>query len=111
MIDLKHLEKYVAGDLGLRDEILTIFAEQAELLSGKFSAEATDEGWRNNAHALKGASRGVGAWEIGDLCEEAEEMIGDMAAKGERRAAILVSIRQKVTAALEEVERLRDLAA
>ena len=111
MIDLNHLEKYVAGDVGLRDEILTIFAEQAELLSAKFSAAAADDGWRNTAHALKGASRGVGAWELGDLCEEAEAMIGEMAGKGEKRAAILVSIRQKITAALDEVRRLRDLAA
>lgn len=111
MIDLNHLEKYVAGDAGLRDEILTIFAEQAETLSGQFSADAADEGWHDAAHALKGASRGVGAWELGDLCEEAEKMIGDMAGKGERRAAILVSIRRKIAAVLAEVNRLREMAA
>lgn len=111
MIDLDHLEKYVAGDIGLRDEILSIFADQAESLGEKFSVAATDEGWRNTAHALKGASRGVGAWALGDLCEEAEEMVGAIAGKNERRAAILVSIRQKVGQTLSEVRRLRDLAA
>ncbi len=111
MIDLDHLDKYVAGDVGLRDEILSIFAEQADSLSEKFAVTATDEGWRNVAHALKGASRGVGSWALGDLCEEAENMIGDIAGKAERRAAILVSIRQKVTSALSEVRRLRNLAA
>ncbi len=111
MIDLEHLDKYVAGDEALRDEILSIFAEQASALEEKFSVTATDEGWRNVAHALKGASRGVGAWALGDLCEEAESMIGEIAGKSERRAAILVSIRQKVTAALSEVRRIRNLAA
>lgn len=111
MIDLDHLEKYVAGDIGLRDEILTIFSEQAESLGEKFSVSATDEGWRNVTHALKGASRGVGSWALGDLCEEAEELIGDIAGKSERRAAIIVSIRQSISGALSEVRRLRDLAA
>lgn len=111
MIDLEHLEKYVGGDVGLRDEILAIFHEQAESLSEKFTVTATDECWRNVAHALKGASRGVGSWALGDLCEEAEDMIGELPGKAERRAAILVSIRQAITAALEEVRRLRDIAA
>lgn len=111
MIDLDHLEKYVGGDIGLRDEILTIFYEQAEMLSGNFSVTSTDECWRNVAHALKGASLGVGSWALGELCGEAESMIGELPGKTERRAAILVSIRQAITAALEEVRRLRDVAA
>ncbi len=111
MIDLDHLDKYVAGDAGLRDEILEIFAEQASVLGEQFNVSATDEGWRNVAHALKGASRGVGAWALGDLCEEAEYLIGEIAGKAERRAAILVSIRQKIDSALAEVRRLREIAA
>ena len=111
MIDLDHLDKYVAGDAGLRDEILTIFAEQAEALNEKFGKARTDEAWRSTAHALKGASRGVGAWALGDLCEEAELMIGELAGKAERRAAILVSIRRKIREALDEVKRIRSMAA
>jgi HPt (histidine-containing phosphotransfer) domain-containing protein len=111
MIDLEHLEKYVSGDVALRNEILSIFSEQARLLSGQFSDANSDEAWRNTAHALKGASRGVGAWVLGDLCEEAEQMIGAIAGKAEKRAAILVSIRQKVGDALTEADRLRAQAA
>ena len=111
MIDLEHLEKYVGDDIALRDEILTIFYEQAETLSEQFSVTSTDECWRNVAHALKGASRGVGSWALGDLCEEAEGMIGGIAGKAEHRAAILVSMRQSIAAALAEVRRLRDVAA
>lgn len=111
MIDLVHLDKYVAGDIGLRDESLMIFSEQADMLREKFSSAETDEAWRNTAHALKGASRGVGAWALGDLCEEAEGMIGQIAGKAERRAAILVSIHRRISEAMGEVKRLRSLAA
>ncbi|MEO1252428.1 MAG: Hpt domain-containing protein [Pseudomonadota bacterium] len=111
MIDLDHLEKYVAGDAGLRDEILSIFAEQVEALVAKLSSAQTDEGWRNAAHALKGAARGVGAWALGDLAEEAEAAIGPMPGKAERRAGFLLVFRKQANAALEEVKRLRALAA
>ncbi len=106
MIDLDHLEKYVSGDTGLRAEILSIFVEQARTLDTQFADAASDEAWRNTAHALKGASRGVGAWALGDLCEEAEDMIGAIAGKEEKRAAILVSIRNKISEAVSEAERV-----
>ena len=108
-IDLVHLEKYVVGDDALRDEILSIFDDQAALLSDQFDVDQTDEGWRNTAHALKGASRGIGAWALGDLCEQAEELIGQTAGKTEKRAAILVSMRRQITEIVEEARRLRDL--
>ncbi|MEM8771104.1 MAG: Hpt domain-containing protein [Pseudomonadota bacterium] len=111
VIDLEHLDKYVAGDLSLRDEILTIFSEQAAMLDEKFGRAATDEAWRNTAHSLKGASRGVGAWALGDLCEEAERLIANTPGKSDRRAAILESIRHQVELAIDEVRRLRALAA
>ena len=111
MIDLVHLEKYVSGDAALRDEILSIFAEQAAMLNNQFSVSSSDEDWRNVAHALKGALRGVGSWALGDLCEEAETMIGNIAGKSERRSAILISIRQKLAAALAETNRLTSRAA
>lgn len=110
VIDLDHLEKYVAGDDALRHEILSIFGDQAEMLSGQFSISQTDEGWRNTAHALKGAARGVGAWALGDLCEAAEALIGQIAGKQERRAALLVSIRLHLSRALAEAARLREAA-
>ncbi len=111
LIDLDHLNVYIAGDEALRDEILTIFEEQAERWSEQFDPGQTDEGWRNTAHALKGASRGIGAWEVGDLCEEAEELIGQNPGKLERRVALLMSIRAKLDATVAEVRRLRDGAA
>lgn len=106
-IDTAHLEKYVVGDAALRDEILCIFSDQAEFLDSQFEIGQTDEGWRNTAHALKGAARGVGAWTLGDLCEKAETLVGDVAGKRERRAALLVSLRHQLKRALAEAARLR----
>lgn len=109
-IDLDHLEKYVAGDSALRDEILCIFSDQVELLGGQLDIGQSDEGWRNTAHALKGAARGVGAWLVGDLCEKAEALIGQIAGKAEKRAALLVSLRHQLAKAVAEAARLREAA-
>lgn len=111
MIDLDHLEKYVGDDIALRDEILTIFCEQAEMLGGNLSVSAADDSWRDIAHALKGASLGVGAWALGKFCEEAESLIGEIPEKTERREMILVSIRKSITEALGDVRRLCAAAA
>ena len=107
-IDLEHLDKYVAGDLALRDEILTIFADQIELLLENFNIDQSDEDWRNTAHALKGASRGVGAWALGDLAEEAETITEDAPGKLEKRAGMLVSIRSLAAEIAKEAIDLRD---
>lgn len=110
-IDSDHLEKYVAGDYALRDEILVIFSEQINTLSRGFDTAQSDEAWRNTAHSAKGCARGVGAWRLGDLCEEAEGLIGSIPGKLERRAALLVSIRRSIEDALGDAERLRARAA
>jgi hypothetical protein len=100
-IDIDHLEKYVAGDDALRDEVLSIFAEQAGKLVGMFHIQQPDEGW-------KGASRGVGAWTLGDLCEEAERLVGAAPAKMENRASLLVSIRETLHQCQAAAEKLRN---
>ncbi len=111
LIDLDHLGKYVGGDDALRDEILAIFGDQAESLNQQFSVEQSDDDWRDTAHALKGASRGVGAWALGDLCEAAEQLVGELAGKQEKRAALLVSLRGQVKETLACVRELRGLVS
>lgn len=108
-IDLVHLEKYVVGDDALRDEILTIFDDQASALSAQLGDAQNDDSWSNTAHALKGASRGIGAWALGDLCEEAEKLVGKEPGKREKRAVLLVSIRRSISNILEESERIRNI--
>lgn len=110
IIDLDHLEKYIVGDIALRDEILTIFAEQTELLLARFDVTASDEEWKNTAHAFKGASRGIGAWALGDLCQDAEGLIGEIAEKQARRCQTLEQIEQSANLVLDDALRLRDAA-
>ena len=108
LIDLDHLDRYVAGDRSLRDEILGIFEEQAEMWTRMLDPGADDQAWRDAAHALKGASRGVGAWEIGDTCQAAEKLIGEARDEAVRHA-MLRDLKAQVDATIAEVRRLRDL--
>ncbi len=111
VIDFDHLEKYVAGDEALRDEILEIFADQVALLLDQFDVFQTDEAWKNTAHTLKGASRGVGAWRLGKVCEEAESLVGPAPGKQEGRATLLVTLRVMASDAIDEAKRFRLAAA
>lgn len=105
-IDIKHLERYVFGDRALLDEILTIFIKQATTLVERFEASEDDETWRSTAHTLKGASRGVGAWLVGDLAERAEELVGPECAA--ERQALIGELRRAGQAAVDFARNYRD---
>lgn len=107
-IDFNHLELYVSGDDTLRNEILTIFTEQANRWIGELDAYLPDEDWRNAAHALKGASRGVGAWTVGDLCESAESLTGAGADKLALRQMLLSELSAEVANAVAAARHRRD---
>ena len=109
-IDLDHLQKYVCGDRALLDEILCIFEDQARKWIAQFDPDADDEAWRNAAHALKGASRGIGAWRIGEICEAAEGLIGGLQGKAEQRLQALLELKQLVADAVGEAAEIRRAA-
>ena len=110
LLDLDHLDRYVAGDPTLRDEVLAIFADQAAMWLRTLDPAADDQAWRDAAHSLKGAARGVGAWDVGHACEQAEKMIGDARCEDARRAK-LAEIESHVGKVIGEVRRLRDLTS
>ena len=96
-IDVAHLRLYTAGDADLEKEIAALFGEScASYLAGLENA-ASDHDWKQAAHALKGASRGVGAFALGTLAEKAETMLGPRAAE---RPPILAAIRESADTAL-----------
>lgn len=111
VIDFDHLEKYVAGDRELRAEILDIFSVQVRQLLEQLDVFQTDEAWKNAAHTMKGASRGVGAWSLGSLCEEAEDLVGEAPGKREARATLLVSLRVLASDAIHEAKNSSQIAA
>ncbi|NWG71400.1 MAG: Hpt domain-containing protein [Parvularculaceae bacterium] len=109
-IDMAHLDLYVCGDRALLEEILTIFEEQAAMWVARLEPALPDEPWRNAAHALKGASRGVGAWAIGDLCEHAESLVGGVANKLGARKTFLNELKACLEEAVEDAQRIRRAA-
>lgn len=108
-IDLKHLNQYVFGDNALLDEILTIFIEQASMWIDRMDPSLDDKEWHLAAHTLKGASRGVGAWALGDLAEQAEKLVG--AGQGEARRSIARDMKVCADAAIAYALEIRDRAA
>ncbi|MCB2113717.1 MAG: Hpt domain-containing protein [Parvularculaceae bacterium] len=104
-IDLEHLNLYTVGDNGLLDEILSLFIEQVESLSNRLCEIPDSETWREASHKLKGASRGVGAWALGDLAETAEQAA---AGNDAERKAIAEEIAQAAREAIEFAVRTRN---
>jgi HPt (histidine-containing phosphotransfer) domain-containing protein len=71
-IDLSFLDRVTFRDRSLAREVLVLFGEQADSLLAVI-AEAGDERTRREAaHKLKGAARGVGAFDVGRAAEEIE---------------------------------------
>lgn len=108
-IDIGHLERYVFGDRALLDEILTIYIDQALMLLAQLDASADDETWHSTAHTLKGASRGVGAWAVGDLAESAEKLTG--VDNHDKRLVLIEKLKHDGQAAINFARAYRDKAS
>jgi HPt (histidine-containing phosphotransfer) domain-containing protein len=70
VVDFTYLEGFAAGDGEVIDEVLALFREQSSIWSPMLNP--SHEGWRDAVHTLKGASRGVGAFQLGNACEACE---------------------------------------
>ncbi|MGQ0740785.1 MAG: Hpt domain-containing protein [Alphaproteobacteria bacterium] len=74
-VDLHHLDRYTGGSRALNEEILRLFANQCHETLARLEAlahSADAKSWREAAHTLKGAARGVGAFELAKAAAEAE---------------------------------------
>ena len=74
-IDLEHLARYTGGEKGLNTEMLRLFDGQITDMVAELNALlASRDGkrWREVAHTIKGAARGVGAFSMGDVAAAAE---------------------------------------
>ena len=88
-IDLEHLAKYTGGEKDLNGEILRLFDSQiSSMVTELNSLIATEDSkrWREIAHTIKGAARGVGAFEMGEAAAKAEPV--NPANSAEARAAM-----------------------
>ncbi len=73
ILDRAHLAAMTGGDTGLTIEVLEIFREQAALWGRMLDPKAPPAQWADAAHTLKGASLGIGAFELAAACATAEE--------------------------------------
>ena len=107
-LDLEHLRRYTEGDEDLERQLFGMFFPDADAHLQTMAAAETDEIWHRSAHGLKGAARGLGAWEVAGLAESAEAMIGDaMGGRADhldRMRAALGRLRVVVEALLGAVE-------
>jgi hypothetical protein len=74
-VDLAHLSRYTGGDESLNAEVLQLFDTQISEMVGKLQSilDTQDtKGWKEVTHTLKGAARGVGAFEFADAAAAAE---------------------------------------
>lgn len=71
-IDREHLRRATLGDAALERELLAMFQSQiADARVRLAEAEAAERG--SIAHAVKGAARGLGAFEIADCAAKIEQ--------------------------------------
>jgi len=83
-VDFDYLESFAAGDMQVVTEVLGLFREQAEVWQARL--DNPGDGWRDLAHTIKGAARGIGAVALGDICDRAER--GDASMAPEVRGAL-----------------------
>lgn len=74
LFDRDHLLRYTGEDEALQRELIALMLEQADRCIGMMGLAREASEWRTAVHTLKGSSRGVGAFALGDLCDEAEEL-------------------------------------
>ncbi len=83
-MEFDYLESFAAGDMQVVTEVLALFQGQAE--GWRVKLDAPGEGWRDLAHTIKGAARGIGATTLGDLADRAER--GDASMAPELKATL-----------------------
>jgi hypothetical protein len=95
-VDLAHLSRYTLGNNVLEHEVLELFRRQTRIYFDKLSRATNDDSWREAARVLKASARGVGAWQILQTAEEAEQLAsgGSGAAKEKILRALDVQIRE-----------------
>lgn len=75
VVDLEHLARYTGGDTTVNAEILRLFDTQANDLVDRLQTilDARDaRSWKEVTHTIKGAARGIGAFEMADAAAHCE---------------------------------------
>jgi hypothetical protein len=90
-VDLVHLAQYTGGDQALNAEVLQLFVNQAGELVRRMDSVLQNgdaKTWKEVAHSLKGAARGIGAFAMADAaaaCEPIDPGVNATGAAGALR--------------------------
>lgn len=104
LLDREHLGRYTGGDAALETELFGLLRGQIHSTLDALGRTGGDEQlWRRLVHTLKGASRGVGAMALGDVCADAENRPHEAAALDAIRNASAATI-EAIDAALVELK-------
>jgi HPt (histidine-containing phosphotransfer) domain-containing protein len=74
-VDLVHLSRYTGGDQALNAEVLQLFVNQVGELVGRMDSvlkTGDTRTWKEVAHSLKGAARGIGAFAMANAAAACE---------------------------------------
>ena len=75
-VDLGHLDRYTGGDRAVNQEVLLLFENQCQemlvRLEELVGGTADSKDWRQVTHTLKGAARGIGAFDLANEAAQAE---------------------------------------
>ena len=79
-VDLDHLDRYTGGERAVNEEVLRLFERSCHDILGRLealledaSAPEASKTWHDATHTLKGAARGIGAFELADAAADAEK--------------------------------------
>jgi HPt (histidine-containing phosphotransfer) domain-containing protein len=74
-VDMNHLNRYTGGDEQLNAEVLQLFDNQISEMVARLHLildSQDSKGWKEVTHTLKGAARGIGAFDFADAAAAAE---------------------------------------
>jgi HPt (histidine-containing phosphotransfer) domain-containing protein len=99
-VDFVYLETYAAGDAVVIGEVLDLFREQSAMWTRLLDPSGETEGWRDGSHTLKGASLGIGAFQLAEICDQAEQASGRSELE---RMVLLERLRNALDAVLTDI--------
>jgi HPt (histidine-containing phosphotransfer) domain-containing protein len=103
-VDFAQLERVAAGDGALVLEVLGLFADQAPVWTADLAPAASVPAFRAAAHSLKGSALAIGAADLADACEAAEQ---GAAAAAEDRARAAGRVHAALDRAMAEIQAYR----
>jgi hypothetical protein len=106
IVDLAHLNRMTGGDSALASEVLGLFREQWDLWVRLLDPTTDTLDWGNAAHTIKGSARGIGAWQLGEICGQAEEEARTSELTRDQKRGWLNAISNEMDSVIAEIARI-----